>query len=113
VVPHSLGELGHLQISGPSTPNRTSSWLAELKAWRTSCLAELQLSDAIYKVPQLEWGKTAYFQPLMMPFDRYFYNETLGNYTVGRYLDSLIEQYSGIDSVLLWPTCASYYLGYS
>eukprot|EP01043_Picozoa_sp_COSAG02_P025834 COSAG02_NODE_1465_length_12485_cov_9.526804_14_plen_368_part_00 len=105
VVPRSLGELGHLQISGPSSPDKVASWLQELHEWRRACLSELQLSDDIYKVPQLEWGKTAYFQPLMMPFDRYFYNETLGNYTVGRYLDSLTEQYSGIDSALLWPTC--------
>lgn len=105
VVPRSLQELGHLQISGPSSPDKAASWLQELREWRKACLTELQLSDDIYKVPQLQWGKTAYFQPLMMPFDRYFYNETLGNYTVGRYLDSLIEQYSGIDSALLWPTC--------
>jgi hypothetical protein len=107
VVPRSLGELGHLQISGPSSPDKAASWLQELQAWRNACLAELQLSDKIYKVPQLEWGKTAYFQPLMMPFDRYFYNESRGHYTVGRYLDSLTEQYSGIDSALLWPTCTT------
>ena len=65
----------------------------------------VKLSGGLFKVPQLEWGKTAYFQPLMMPFDRYFYNATLGNYTVARYLESLKEQYSGIDSALLWPTC--------
>eukprot|EP01052_Picozoa_sp_SAG31_P032239 SAG31_NODE_3514_length_4171_cov_6.906925_1_plen_391_part_00 len=105
-MPRALQELGHLQISGPSSPDKAAGWLDDLREWKKVCLAELNLSGKIYKVPQLEWGKTAYFQPLMMPFDRYFYNETLGNYTVGRYLDSLIEQYSGIDSVLLWPTCA-------
>ena len=104
-VKHSdLPPLGHLQIGGPATANVTDSWRAKLRAWREGCLAELKLSAAIYDVPQLAWGKTAYFQPLMMPFDRYFYNATLGNYTVARYLDSLTEQYSGIDSVLLWPT---------
>ena len=81
-----------MQISGPSSSDKAAGWLRELRAWRERCLAELQLSDAIYRVPQLEWGKTAYFQPLMMPFDRYFYSETLGDYTVGRYLDSLTEQ---------------------
>jgi hypothetical protein len=40
----------------------------------------------------------------MMPFDRYFYNETLGNYTVDTWLESLQAQHGGIDSVLLWPT---------
>ena len=87
------------------SPISTMSIRRHRNCWRTHCLADLKLSDSIYKVPQLEWGKTAYFQPLMMPFDRYFYNATLGNYTVARYLASLKEQYSGIDSALLWPTC--------
>ena len=105
-VPQALrvGKVDGLQISGPRSANATVAWLQQLREWRKGCLGELKLSDAIYKLPQLEWGKTAYFQPLMMPFDRFFYNETLGNYSVERYLDSLTEQYSGIDSVLLWPT---------
>jgi hypothetical protein len=84
-VPAALGELGHLQIAGPPAANATASWLGAMRRWRTACLAELRLSGDIYRVPQLEWGRTAYFQPLMMPFDRYFYDATLGNYTVGKY----------------------------
>ena len=40
----------------------------------------------------------------LQPFDRFFYNDTAGNYTVDRYLDSLTAQFGGIDSALLWPT---------
>ena len=40
----------------------------------------------------------------MMPFDRSFWDEANGKYTVDAYLDALTTQYGGIDSVLLWPT---------
>ena len=52
----------------------------------------------------LEWARTAFIAPQMHPFDRFFYNDTLGNYTVDRYLESLTAQFGGIDSALLWPT---------
>jgi hypothetical protein len=110
VVPQSLEgwtapNPRHLQIRGPTSSSESVTWLDDLRSWRARCLAGLKLSGDIYNVAQLEWGKTAYFQPLMMPFDRHFYNATLGNYTVARYLSSLKEQYGGIDSALLWPTC--------
>jgi iron(II)-dependent oxidoreductase len=64
-----------------------------LDSWRNACLVEIN-PDRL----------AAYFQPLMMPFDRFFYNETRGVYTVDRWLDFLEEEHGGIDSVLLWPT---------
>ncbi len=40
----------------------------------------------------------------MHPYDRYFYDPALGNYTVDRYLQDLEDRYGGIDALLLWPT---------
>ena len=79
-VPQSLGAVSHLQIAGPASPasaNATAAWLEEMRTWRKACLDALQLTGAVYEVKELQWTQTAYFQPLMMPFDRYFYNESL------------------------------------
>ena len=40
----------------------------------------------------------------MHPYDRYFYNETQGKYTVGRYLQDLTDRYGGVDTILMWPS---------
>jgi hypothetical protein len=44
----------------------------------------------------------------MHPYDRYFFDETLGgtgNYTVRKWVDDVNERYGGVDSILMWPTC--------
>ena len=66
------------------------------------CRASLRLSGAVYELPQLQWTQTAYYQPVTMPYDRYFFNETSGDYTVDRWLDSLDETYGGIQAAVLW-----------
>ena len=40
----------------------------------------------------------------MHPFDRLFYDEASGGYTVGRWLADLRERFGGVDAALLWPT---------
>ena len=60
--------------------------------------------------PTLTWTKTAYIGPQMHPWDRFFYNESLGNgtdasgYTVDKWLGDLNTRYGGIDQALIWPT---------
>ena len=38
------------------------------------------------------------------PYDRLFFDEVSGNYTVERFLADLERRYGGADAVLLWPT---------
>lgn len=73
-----------------------------MRRWRSGCLAELQLNGSAFET--LPWARTAYIQPLAMAFDRKIYDASTHSYTASAYLDSLREQYGGIDSVLLWPT---------
>ena len=106
----SLGNLGKnlgyrpnlLQLRGPASPAEAPRWLADLRRWRAACLASLQLDGSAFDA--VPWARTAYMQPLSMPFDRYIYDVTTHSYTASRYLESLRLQYGGIDSVLLWPT---------
>jgi hypothetical protein len=96
-TPKSLTMNGRT-LQGPDAPADAGGvWRQTMDSWRNACLVEINPD-------QLEWTRTAYFQPLMMPFDRFFYNETRGVYTVDRWLDFLEEEHGGIDSVLLWPT---------
>jgi hypothetical protein len=90
-----------LQIPGPRAGEH-ARWLATLRDWRAACRVALQLSSAVYEIDELKWTQAAYYQPLTMPYDRFFYNETSGNYTVGRWLDSLEQTVGGIDAAVLW-----------
>ena len=55
-------------------------------------------------VPGLQWTQTSYIQPQMHPYDRFFFDGK--NYTVQRWLDDVNARYGGVDSILMWPTCA-------
>lgn len=78
--------------------------LASMVAWRKGCKSQGYLSKTVYDVPGLQWTQTAFVQPQMHPYDRYFYNETQGKYTVGRYLQDLTDRYGGVDTILMWPS---------
>ena len=91
-------------LTGPAKPADQPSWLAAMRKYRSGCRAALRLSDAAYTDPQLAWTQRAFVQPLVMPFDRALYDPVSGHYTVAKYLDKMIAQYGGVESVLLWPT---------
>ena len=101
-LPKALVTPSPSQINSPG-PDGFEPWLASLKAWRVSCRKELAYNDSVYDVPSLRWARTAYIQPQMHPYDRYFYEPAAG-YTVDRWLADLDERYGGIDSALVWPT---------
>ena len=94
----------NLQLSGPPNASATTEWAKELQEYRSRCLGWLQLDGKVFET--LKWARTAYMQPLMMPFDLAFYSN--GTYTVDSYLSTLTAVYGGIDSVLLWPTYTKY-----
>eukprot|EP01052_Picozoa_sp_SAG31_P027399 SAG31_NODE_2563_length_5473_cov_6.924823_5_plen_422_part_00 len=91
-----------LQIPGPAPNVDHENWLADLRRWRITCRATLRLSSKVYEIEELKWTQTAYYQPLTMPYDRYFFNETSGEYTVDRWLDSLEKTVGGVDAAVLW-----------
>jgi hypothetical protein len=101
-VPESLGYGGE-QLNAPS--GNYADYLAALLAYRKSCLAYIKFNGSIYEVPQLKWTQTSYMQPQMHPYDRTFYDPSVG-YTVDRYVQDLNDRYGGIDSVLVWPVSA-------
>jgi hypothetical protein len=96
------GRAQGLQIPGPARAADHAGWLASLRSWRAACRAALRLSDRVYQIEQLKWTQAAYFQTLTMPYDRYFFNESSGNYTIDRWLNSLEQTVGGIDAAVLW-----------
>ena len=103
---------GAAQINGPPAVDAASvaAWLARLRQLRANCQRSIGFTGEMYDVPELQWTQTAYIGPQMHPFDRYFFNSSLGNgtdgkgYTVDRFLADLNTRYGGIDKLLLWGT---------
>ena len=102
---------GAAQIYGPSKRDSASvaAWIAAMKDMRSKCAAAIGY-DGGNADPTLKWTQTAYIGPQSHPYDRFFYNESLGNgtngagYTVDKWVADLNKRYGGIDQVLIWPT---------
>ena len=93
-------------LSGPHSRAATAVWRGQMHAYRAKCLAGANRSREVWSEPSLRWTETSFVQPLVMPFDRALFNQSSGEWTVDAFLDGLRAQYGGVDSVLLWPTCA-------
>ena len=91
---------GPCRVDGPVDPHVQPQWLSALQQERSS----LAISDALAQDQGLAWVRTAWVQPQMHPFDRYFYDAEKHEFTVGRFLDDLDERYGGIDALVFWPT---------
>lgn len=86
------------------TDSSHQEWLADVSHWRAERLIRIGFDPARYTMPQFKWAQSAFIQPQMMVQDRYFYDPTIGKYTVDRYLGDLQQRYGGIDAVLVWST---------
>ena len=95
---------GPCQTAGPTSPAAQPAWLAALKKERESVLASINYTGGVFANPSLGWTQGAYIQPQVHPYDRFFFDEASGNYTVDRFLADLEKRYGGVDAVLLWPT---------
>lgn len=110
-LPMGISKGGNAQIKGPSNVDRVSvtKWLDTMKKMRDECQKALGFNGSIFDVPELKWTQTSYYQPQMHPYDRFFFDPSLGNgtnstgYTVARWLEDLKTRFGGIDSALLWP----------
>jgi formylglycine-generating enzyme required for sulfatase activity len=94
-----FAEIGHWKMDVNGTAD---DWLRELRDWRREHLTRIGYDDANYRRPELQWAQRNFVHAQMMIEDRYFYDATMGKYTVDRYLDDLEERFGGLDSVLLW-----------
>jgi formylglycine-generating enzyme required for sulfatase activity len=95
----------------PCTDKSHQDWLNDVTHWRTERRIRVGLDgprfDGVpdfYKIPELQWTRSAFIQPQMMVHDRYFYDPVAQKYTVDRYLDDLQKRYGGINAVLIWST---------
>ncbi|MGH9616571.1 MAG: hypothetical protein ACRD28_07495, partial [Acidobacteriaceae bacterium] len=86
-------------------------WLNDISHWRMERLIRVGLNGPafqgipdFYRMPELQWTRSAFIQPQMMVQDRYFYDPIAHRYTVDKYLDDLDKRYGGIDAVLIWAT---------
>eukprot|EP01052_Picozoa_sp_SAG31_P003374 SAG31_NODE_128_length_23532_cov_21.204754_19_plen_279_part_00 len=95
------------QIPGPNKSSTVAMWRTSMEQWRTAAKKDMNYSGAVYDVPQLTWTQTSWIQPQMHPYDRFFFDETIGpdgNYTVQKWVDDVNARYGGVDSILMWPT---------
>ncbi len=89
---------------GPVSPSDQPAWLAGIQQDRNTTLDTIKYKGGNFATPGLAWTQTAYIQPQMHPYDRYFYDPVKKEYTVDRFLDDLETRYGGVDAILMWPT---------
>ena len=95
---------GPCQQTGPTSKSAQPQWLLDFQQDRDDWHERINYQGGVFNRSELVWTQRSYIQPQMHPYDRYFYDETSGNYTVQRYLDDVKDRYGGIDSMLMWPT---------
>ena len=91
------------QSPAPFSSTTQPAWLKSLQQQRSSVISKINYNGTIYNNPSLAWTQTAYIQPQVHPYDRYFYDPKIG-YTPDRFLNDLKTRYGGIDAILIWPT---------
>ena len=94
------GDGGPCRVDGPADPSAQPEWLKGLQKDRGT----LSVTNVLAEDSARAWVRTAWVQPQMHPFDRYFYDPVKHEFTVDRYLDDLDRRYGGIDAVVFWPT---------
>jgi hypothetical protein len=89
-------------VTGPSNRADWGQWFNDLKADRTQTLGKINYKGGVFD--QVNWTQSAWIQPQMHPYDRYFYDPQTHNYTVQKFLKDLQDRYGGVDAILMWPT---------
>lgn len=84
-----------------SNPSQRSAWRERLGQVRAAC--QKGFNASVYDRPELLWTQAAFVAPQMHPFDRTFYEPTIG-FTARRWLTDVRARYGGVDAILLWPT---------
>lgn len=100
----ALARCRSCDTNGPTSSSAAvhAAWLASLGRDRDETTTRLRYAGGVFGSQALQWTQTAYVQPQMHPYDRYFYDPVSGNYTVGRYLADLkvpVEEQRRVSSV--------------
>ena len=103
LLPLVVADCDSCESAGPVSPSEQPAWHEALKTARDASLSRVNYKGGVFDTPELAWTQTSYIQPQMHPYDRFFYDPTLG-YTVDKFLDDLKIRYGGVDSILMWPT---------
>jgi len=93
---------GKCIIDGPADRSQQAKWLADLVSDRENTLKTINYAGGVFD--QVNWTQSAFIQPQMHPYDRYFYDPETHSYTVQKYLQDLKTRYGGVDAILMWPT---------
>ena len=94
-------------LPGP-TDQTYEQWLDKMLQWRQTTSTSLNITSSSTSTfasefpATVKWWTESIVQPQVHIFDRYLYNDTLGEFTVDAYLEDLLKRYGGIDSVMLW-----------
>lgn len=92
------------QIPGPAKSADWQAWLEDLRHWRRERLNRIGFDDSNYRRPALAWTQRNLVCSQMMIEERDFFDREKSAYTVDRYLDRLVNEFGGTDSVLVWDT---------
>merc|ERR1719408_1028453 len=93
---------GQCIVDGPSDRSQQAKWLADLVADRENTIKTIKYSGGVFD--EVKWTQSAWIQPQMHPYDRYFYDPISHSYTVDKYLEDLKTRYGGVNAILMWPT---------
>jgi len=89
-------------VHGPTSRDQQQQWLDGLKKDRDDSLKTINYKGGVFD--EVPWTQSAWIQPQMHPYDRYFYDPVSHTYTVSKFLDDLKARYGGVDAILMWPT---------
>ncbi|TDH71555.1 hypothetical protein CCR75_002193 [Bremia lactucae] len=97
---------GYQVINGPDSPDALDTWRREWGQWKKMELITNRYdpNDActVYNLPQTQWTQRNFVQVFLMMTDRAIFNRDTQQYTVDKYVDTMMERVGPIDSVVLW-----------
>jgi len=95
-------EPSHNMIPAPDNPAHWPEFRRRLAAWREAKTCELNYSDALYRRADFAWITGTFTCFFLMLCEETFYNNKEGRYTVRSFLDEVVREFGGIDSIVLW-----------
>ena len=89
-------------IPAPSDPEDRPAFRRQLAEWRVTTRQRLGYSDTLYRRPEFGWVSSCFSCCFLMLCDETFYDPTVGQYRVARFLEHGWREFGGYDAVVLW-----------